>query len=193
MAAGHHLQAAVLLVRRVQGQPGGHARAGLRAEVILVLMERLPARAGRLEVEHRLHRQRLLAQQGGEAPIQPGVQEPAEADRVPPVHVDHARVAAEGVVAAWIDAAEVARIGAGLAQRHVVIAQGSDLVRTEETADERVAGAAVGLQVLRFDHRRPPGRGVAGGIVPERARGRQPERQKSPAGERGSEDAAERS
>ena len=60
---GDDLQAAVFLVAVVQRHPGGHTGARLHPQVELILVQRLAARARRLEVQHRLHRVWLAAQQ----------------------------------------------------------------------------------------------------------------------------------
>ena len=77
MAAGDDPHTAVLLVARVQGQPGRHARPRLGAQVKVVLVQRLPARPGGLEVEHGLHGQRLVAQKRAQALGNALVQQPA--------------------------------------------------------------------------------------------------------------------
>ena len=54
--------AAVFLIAIVQCHPGGHTGTWLHAQIKLILVQRLAARARRLEVQHGLHRVRLAAQ-----------------------------------------------------------------------------------------------------------------------------------
>src|SRR5579875_409149 len=65
MAAGNHLHAPVLFIAGVKGKPCGHAGAGLHPQIELILMERLAACPGRLEIEHGLHGVRLFTHKGG--------------------------------------------------------------------------------------------------------------------------------
>ena len=72
LAAGEDLEAAVLLVAAIERHPGGDARTRLHSQVVLILMDSLAACARRLEVQHRLHRERLQpVQKHGQRSCQP--------------------------------------------------------------------------------------------------------------------------
>jgi len=92
MAAGHELQAAVVLVAAVNGHPRGNAGSRLHAQVVVVLVERLAARARGLEIEHRLHGIGFPADEVHHRVPDALVEHPVQAGLVPAVHVDHARV-----------------------------------------------------------------------------------------------------
>jgi hypothetical protein len=113
----------------------------------LVLVQRLAARPRRLEVNHGLHGVRLRAEQGREVVAEARVDHPLQARVVPVVHVDHAREALQRIGVRDVDAVEVAGIGPGGAQRHVVVDEERDFLSREEAAGHIVAVAVI-LRVL---------------------------------------------
>ena len=132
--SGNHLEAAVFFVAVVQSQPGGDAGAWLYPQVELILMQSLAACAGRLEVEHRLHGEGFAPKQICHAIAQAAVQHPLQTEFIPAVHVDHAGIFLEGILAAGIDAGRVAGIGARCPQFHEMLPESLDLFFGEETA-----------------------------------------------------------
>ncbi len=95
----HQHHAAVVLVAAVNREPRGQAGAGLDAKVEVVLVEVLPAAAGRLEVEHALRRQRCLAHQGGQRPLDAFIK-----------HVSHGQQADGSVhMLVWVHHARITR------------------------------------------------------------------------------------
>lgn len=113
VAAGDDLHTAVGFVAVIEGEPRGEAGAGLDAQVVVVLMEGLPTRTGGFEVEHGLDGEGFAPCEKREHAVDAGFEHPIEADLIPAVHVDHARVAFERVAAVEIDTAEVAVVGSG--------------------------------------------------------------------------------
>ena len=152
MTVGHHLQTAIFLVAVVQGQPGGDADAWLHAQIVLVLVQGLAARAGRLEVEHCLDGEWLAPQQVGHAVPQPRVQHPLEADLIPAVHVDHAGVAFQRVPAVAIDAGRVAGVAPRPAQVHEMAPVAFYLLIGEEFAYIQVALVVVFTSLFVGEH-----------------------------------------
>jgi hypothetical protein len=138
VACGYHAQATVVLIRAVQCEPGRHARTRLGAQVEVVLVHRLTAGTGRLEVQHRLHRERLRPEQVGEQVADPRVQQPAPRGVVPAVHLRHPRVPAQRIAAGRVDADEVIGVGTPLTQRHEVCPQPVDLRCGEERPGHHV-------------------------------------------------------
>ena len=61
MAARYDAHTAVRLIAAVEREPRRHAGAGLHPQIELILVQRLPPRTRRFEVEHRLHRVGLTA------------------------------------------------------------------------------------------------------------------------------------
>jgi len=135
VAVGDHAEAAVFFVAVVESEPGGDASAGLDAQVLLVLVEGLAAGAGRLEVEHGLHGEGFAAEHVGNTSIQAAVQHPVPAEFIPTVHVDHAGVFLERVVAVVVDTGGVAGVGAGGSKVHEVLAEAPDLGLRKEAGD----------------------------------------------------------
>ena len=134
VAPRDHPHAAVVLVAGVERQPRRHAGPGLHAQVEVVLVQGLPARAGRLEVQHRLHGVGLASEQARQPGVDARVEQPAQAEVVPAVHVDQPRVARERVGTGGVHAREVAGIRAVAAQRHVVLAVLRHLVGPKQAA-----------------------------------------------------------
>jgi hypothetical protein len=103
-------------------------------------VESLSARPGRLEVQHRLHRERLDAAEHRRQRLrQARLQQPCKRHRVPAVHVDHARIAPERVVGARVDPNDVARVCADAAKAHEVIPVERGFGGVEQTAADEVA------------------------------------------------------
>src|SRR5919197_5328636 len=140
LAPREHLETAVLLVARLERHPRRDARPRLYAQVVLVLVHRLASRSRRLEVQHRLHGERLEpAQQRRQRVRKPRLEQPIERDPVPPVHVDHARIALQRVVRGRIDADDVSGIAPCLAESSEVVAPERRLLAAEEAARDEVA------------------------------------------------------
>ena len=135
MAVGDHAEAAVFFITAVEGEPGGDAGAGLDAQVVLILVEGLATGAWWFEVEHGLHGEGFATEHVGHAGAQAAVQHPVPTESVPAVHVDHARVFLERVVAAEVDTGRVAGVGAGGSQVHEVLSETPDFVLGEEARD----------------------------------------------------------
>ena len=70
---------------------------------------------------------------------QPRLEQPVERDRVPAMHVDHARILLQRIVRARLDPDDVAGIRARLAKSHEVITPEGGLVGVEETARDCIA------------------------------------------------------
>ena len=104
MTPRNHLHAAVGLVARIQCEPGCYARSWLNLEKKLILMECLTPCLRWLKVEHRLHRIRFLSYQEGKEVIETFIKEPAQADFVPMVHMNHAWIALERIFTGGINA-----------------------------------------------------------------------------------------
>jgi hypothetical protein len=132
------LQAPVRDVDTIQRHPRGDARPRLGLQVEVVLVQRLPARARRLEVDHRLHRVRRPPEDRGHHPVEPVVDHPLQRKLVPAVHLRHPRVPLERVAAAGLDADDVVGVPVARAQHHVVLAQLLDLRGTEQPTGQRV-------------------------------------------------------
>jgi hypothetical protein len=67
------------------------------------------------------------------------LEQPVQGDRVPAMHVDHARVLLQRIVRARLDAHDIAGIGAGLAKLREVITQAGRLLGVEKTACDDIA------------------------------------------------------
>ena len=88
MRARHHLQTAIGGIDLFEGHPGGDAGPRLRSQVVLILVQRLSARARGLEIRHRLDGVRLATRNRSQAPAQALVEQPLLADLIPTVHVE---------------------------------------------------------------------------------------------------------
>jgi hypothetical protein len=143
----HH--AAVLVVAVVQRDPRRDTVAGLHAEVEVVLVKVLPPRARRLEIEHRLYGQRLLADQRLQHLADPSVEQVPTRDRADrmfgvQVRHHHARVERERIVdvvgdlPVRLDLAQARDRAVGV-RVHEGIPDRCDLVRGQQTAGDAEA------------------------------------------------------
>jgi hypothetical protein len=99
-----------------------------------------PRGARRLEVQHRLHRERLeAAEERRQRSRDSRLEQPVERDVVPAMHVDHAGVALQRIVRPRIDADHVAGIRAGLAGTSEVIARDPGRLGVEDSLRDDVA------------------------------------------------------
>jgi hypothetical protein len=80
------------------------------------------------------------------------LEQPVERDRVPAMHVDHARILLQRIVRARFDPDDVAWIGSRLAKPHEVITQEGGLGDVEETARDDVALLLEGAPRTVVDH-----------------------------------------
>ncbi len=159
LGAGHKLETAVLLVARVQRHPRGHAGARLHAQIVLILVQGLATRAGRLEVEHGLHGKGFDAGQRRQPLVDALIEQPLERQIVPAMHLHHARVALERIDGPGevvdIDAGRIAGVFAGLAQCRVMVSIASRFFRREKPSGNHVTVLVELFDRCWVDHRCP--------------------------------------
>src|SRR6266566_3302995 len=144
VACGNHLQASVGFITLIQCEPSCYARSWLNLEKKLILMECLTPCLRWLKVEHRLHRIQFLSYQEGKQVIETFIQEPAQADFIPTVHVNHAWIALERIFTCGINANQIPWMRSLRAESHIVFAQQCHLVRSEELARNGISLLFIG-------------------------------------------------
>jgi hypothetical protein len=142
MRPGHDLQAAVLAVDHIAGDPRGHTGAGPHPQIEVVLVQRLPPGTRRLEVEHALRGQDLLPEQPFQDLAQPRVEQHPQGQVVDAVGVHHPRMGVQRVgrsVGRRRAGLEVPGDRAALPQRREPLAQLIDLGGAEQAPHHQIA------------------------------------------------------
>ena len=156
LGAGYDGQRAVFVVALIDRQPRRDAGAGFDAQIIVVLMQRLAARARGLEVEHRLRQQRLFADQLIEDRADVRIQRCAHRERADGqlallVGMHHARKTVQRIAAILFripetfDRAEFAGLREG-------VANFGDLLRRIHTLYDHKAVALEGFELFVCKH-----------------------------------------
>ena len=97
MRARHHAQAAIVLVTAVNRHPGRDTSSRIHTQVKLILMQRMPARPWRLEVEHRLYGVGFTPQDVGQPVVEALVDHPLHTRFVPAMGLHNSRVQGERI------------------------------------------------------------------------------------------------
>src|SRR5688572_25140003 len=97
MASRRDFKTAVFFIAWVKRHPRSNTYARLRAQIIIILMQCLTTRLGRLEIEHCLYGKGFTPRQRGQALVYPLIEHPAQAHVIPTVHVDHSWIALQGI------------------------------------------------------------------------------------------------
>src|SRR6266550_1350970 len=81
------------------------------------------------------------------------IKEPAQADFVPMVHVNHAWIALERIFTCGINANQIPKMRSLRAESHIVVAQQCHLLRSEELARNGISLRFIGaFQIQRRKH-----------------------------------------
>ena len=147
MAARHDLHAAVFFITAIERHPRSHAGAGLYAQIVLILVERLASGPWRLKVKHRLHRIGFGVQKCGHTRVQPAVNHPLQTEFIPTMHVDHAWEFLQGICILGLNAGKVTGEVALGAQFHIVVAQAIHFFRRKEARHDYIAFLVITLHI----------------------------------------------